>query len=162
MLALEDASSGAGATMTGSGQLTPAAVRRAATFQNKTDIARGRGDFNDLARNSNMLMSPLPNSGTPGRLWSRLPAQLMGGMIGGMMGMPVGGIGGSAFGSTIGAIAGPAIQGRAVMSRPMQRYLGSGALPPRTMTEHARRALINAVLSQRRLPPSLGMGDQPQ
>jgi hypothetical protein len=160
MLALEDASSGPGATAA-SGRLTPAAVRRAATFQQKTDLARGRGDFNDLARNSNMLMLPLPNSGTPGRLWSRLPAQLIGGAIGGALGAPMAGLG-TGFGATAGAIAGPAIQGRMVMSGPMQRYLSSGALPPRTMAEHARRALISSMLTRPQLPPPLGMLDQPQ
>ena len=158
MLALEDASSGAGATAA-NGRLTPAAVRRAATFQDKSDLARGRGDFNELARASNMLMTPLPNSGTPGRLWSRLPAQLIGGTIGGMLGTPMSPIG-PGIGSAIGAIAGPAIQGRIVMSGPVQRYLSSGALPARPLSEHARRLLMNSMLTRPQLPAPLGMLDE--
>src|SRR5262245_38354685 len=85
MLALAPASSGAGETAA-SGILTPAAVRRAATFRETSDYARGRGDFNELARSSNMLMTSLPQSGTQPRMMAQIPSKLIGGGIGGLGG----------------------------------------------------------------------------
>lgn len=128
MKALEVASSGAGATAA-SGMLTPAAVRRAATARETTDYARGRGDFNDLARASNMIMAPLPNSGTAQRTASQWPSRLIGSAVGAALGTP-GGPMGHGIGATLGATLGPAIQGRAMMSRPMQRYLANQLMPP--------------------------------
>lgn len=117
--AIEDVASSAGADVA-SGLLSPSHIRQLATFRNKSDYARGRGDFNDLARASNHLLTPLPNSGTTQRLLAGAPARLLGGILGGGLGAGTTGVVGGAGGAALGAAAAPWLQGHVLMSRPVQ------------------------------------------
>lgn len=117
---IEKAASRAGEA-TAEGQLVPANLRNAVSAENRGAYARGEGDFSELARAGSGVMAPLPNSGTSQRLSLTNAAML-----------PV-----------------SATVGRALMSRPVQGYLGNQVLarqlenlPP------ARQALIRALLAQ--------------
>lgn len=120
MLVIQDAATRAGAA-SAEGIITPQALRSAAIKQNKTAFARGRNEFVELADAGVSAMTPLPNSGTPGRLGAKLfvPAgAATGASIGGMAAGPVG--------AGIGAVAGAAVPwavGKALMSGPGRAYL---------------------------------------
>lgn len=107
--------------VTAEGQLVPANLRNTVAADNRGAYARGEGQFSELARAGSGVMAPLPNSGTAQRLNLTNVAML-----------PV-----------------TATIGRALMSRPVQGYLGNQAmanalreLPP------ARQAVIMAMLNQ--------------
>jgi hypothetical protein len=124
MLVIEDAATRAG-EKAADGIITPANLRNAAMKQNKRAFARGQNEFTDLADAGVSTMTPLPNSGTPGRLGAKffLPAgAATGATVGGM----VGGIPGAAVGGAIGAAV-PWAAGRAMLSGPGRRYLGNQA-----------------------------------
>jgi hypothetical protein len=106
---------------TAEGQLVPANLRNTVSAENRGAYARGEGQFSELARAGAGVMAPLPNSGTAQRLNLTNVAML-----------PV-----------------SATIGRALMSSPVQGYLGNQALtetirnlPP------ARRAALIALLSE--------------
>lgn len=106
---------------TAEGQLVPANLRNTVSAENRGAYARGEGQFSELARAGSGVMAPLPNSGTAQRLNATNIAML-----------PV-----------------TATIGRALMSRPVQGYLGNQAmsetirnLPP------ARRAALIALLNE--------------
>lgn len=106
---------------TAEGQLVPANLRNTVSAENRGAYARGEGQFSELARAGAGVMAPLPNSGTAQRLNATNIAML-----------PV-----------------TATIGRALMSRPVQSYLGNQALtetirnlPP------ARRAALIALLNE--------------
>lgn len=118
------------------GMISPARLRMAASSGNRGAYARGQGDFADLAKAGQAIMTPLPNSGTAQRMAAQgIAAAIMGG---------VGTAGAGPWGLAAG-LAGPALAGRALMSGPVQQYLGnqaaSGAMDP------LRRAIINAMLT---------------
>lgn len=156
LVALEEAISKSGA-LAANGVLTPAAVFRAAANRNRTDYAKGRGDFAQLAQASNLLMTTLPQSGTAPRLMAQMPAKMIGGAIGG-----AGAIGGSLLGGAaafnpltaaagipmlIGGWAGPKIQNSFVMSRPGQYLAGNRPAnrqpyPAMTMADQLRRLMV--------------------
>ena len=117
---IEKAASRAGEA-TAEGQLVPANLRNTVAADNRGAYARGEGQFSELARAGAGVMAPLPNSGTAQRLNATNIAML-----------PV-----------------TATVGRALMSRPVQGYLGNQALtetlrnlPP------ARRAALIALLGE--------------
>ena len=117
---IEKAASRAGEA-TAEGQLVPANLRNAVSAENRGAYARGEGDFSELARAGSGVMAPLPNSGTSQRLSLTNAAML-----------PV-----------------SATVGRALMSRPVQGYLGNQVLA--RQLEHlppARQALVRALLAQ--------------
>jgi hypothetical protein len=132
------------------GLISPANIRNAAIqLQGRRAYARGQGDFADLARAGSMLLSPLPDSGTAGRLRAQNLAAF-GPMIGGAV--IGGGAGAYQSGDMTGALAGaaagalaPRVAGRALMSRPVQSYLSNqiatGAPDP------LKRAIMNAILT---------------
>jgi hypothetical protein len=122
LLAIEDVASSAGPEIAG-GLLNPSHVRRLATFREKSDYARGRGDFNDLAKASNLLLTPLPNSGSAQRLMATLPSRVIGSAVGSVIGGGAGGPWGALTGAGMGAATAPWLQGRAIMSRPLQGTL---------------------------------------
>jgi len=120
MLVIRDAATRAGAA-SAEGIITPQALRSAAIRQNKNAFARGRNEFVDLADAGVSAMTPLPNSGTPGRLGAKLfvPA-------GAATGATIGGVVGGPVGAGIGAVAGAAVPwtvGKALMSGPGRAYL---------------------------------------
>ena len=122
MLVIEKAVTGAGENAA-QGLISPSALRNAAVNQNRRAYARGQGDFAELARSGEALMKPLPQSGTPPRL----------GAMGGF-GAGVGATLGSTFGlvgTALGGAAGyatPGLIGQALLSRPMQAYMGNQAV----------------------------------
>lgn len=132
------------------GLISPANIRNAAIqLQGRRAYARGQGDFADLARAGSMLLSPLPDSGTAGRLRAQNLAafgpMIGGAVIGGGAGAyQSGDMAGAMAGAAAGALA-PRVAGRALMSRPVQSYLSNqiatGAPDP------LKRAIMNAILT---------------
>jgi hypothetical protein len=119
---IEKAASKAGEAMT-EGQVSPAALRNTVSANNRGAYARGEGDFSELSRAGAGVMQPLPNSGTAQR--NALTNMLM---------LPV-----------------SATAGRAIMSRPVQAYLGNQMLAGRLENlPGGREALIRALLAQDR------------
>jgi hypothetical protein len=89
--------------------------------------ARDFGDLGDLTRSGLAVMKPLPSSGTSERSYfmNLLPRTLLGAGAGGAYG------GGDPQNVIFGALAGglgPQLAGRALMSRPAQRYLANQVL----------------------------------
>lgn len=125
MLVVEDAATRAGA-QAADGVITPQALRSAAIRQNKRAFARGRNDFTDLADAGVKAMTPLPDSGTPGRLSAKTVLPL-GAATGAGVGGTVGGLPGAAIGGLAGAVA-PWAVGKAMLSGPGRAYLSNGAL----------------------------------
>lgn len=121
MIVIEDAITRAG-EKAADGIITPANIRAAAMRQNKRAFARGRNEFTDLANAGVSTMTPLPQSGTPGRIGAKMfiPA---GGLAGATLGSSFGPLG-TIGGGVLGSIAPWAI-GRAMLSGPGRRYLGN-------------------------------------
>jgi hypothetical protein len=131
MFVIEDAATRAGAA-SAEGIITPQALRSAAMRQNKRAFARGKNEFVDLANAGVSALTPLPNSGTAGRLNART---LIPGGIGAGVGATIGnaivpGAGGFA-GAAIGAAA-PWAVGQAMLSGVGRRYLGNQVAGPVT------------------------------
>lgn len=133
LLVIERAAT-AGGENAASGLLSPAQLRMGVVNQNKRDYARGRGDFAELVRAGNEVMTPLPNSGTAPRLKAQglglsMPTAIgsvLGGGVGASLGNPtLAGVGAGA-GAVIGAIA-PAVLGRMALSGPGRAYLTNNA-----------------------------------
>ncbi len=116
---LAKASGGAGAN-SAEGLISPQALRSAvASGRNREAYVRGEGDFADLARAGNAVMTPLPNSGTGQR-------NMMAGQVGG-------GAGAAASGDPLTAAIislGPSAFGRMLWAGPVQRYLSNQAISP--------------------------------
>lgn len=126
------------ANISGEGIIGPTTLKQAARSGKREDYARGRGDFNELARSASEIMKPLPQSGTAPRSYAQnfAPSLLAG--IGGGAGL--GGFPGALAGLM--AVLSPPMTGRALMSKPMQRYLKNQLLaePP------DRNLLISGIL----------------
>lgn len=121
MLVIEDAATRAGAA-SAEGVITPQALRSAGMRHNKRSFARGQNDFVDLADAGVSTMTPLPDSGTPGRLSAKmlLPAGSIAGASLGSTAGPLGTIAGGALGALM-----PGLLGRAALSGPGRAYLGN-------------------------------------
>lgn len=158
MIVVEQAATGAGEGAA-AGLISPAKLREATVNkQGRRNYARGQGDFADLARSGVQVMTPLPNSGTAGRI----SAQNMGAgalsMAGGVgAGASSGGDPTStALGFLAGAIA-PRAVGRAATSRLGRSYLGNQAATGLLGNVNQRQAgLLNALMAsqQQRLESS--------
>lgn len=127
---------GGGGEAAGLGIISPAQLRMAASSGNREGFNKGASEFTKLAKAGQAIMTPLPNSGTAQRMAAQgIAAAIMGG---------VGGAGAGPWGLAAG-LAGPAAVGRALMSGPVQRYLGNqvatGAMDP------MRQAIINSLLT---------------
>jgi hypothetical protein len=147
MLVIEKAATGAGEGAA-AGLISPAKLREATVnTQGRRNYARGRGDFTDLARDGVQLMSPLPNSGTPGRLSAQnLGASFMS-LLGGGAGASVGGPAGAMAGMVAGAAV-PRLVGRAATSGLGRAYLGNQvAAPMLNRLTPGRSAVIDALLA---------------
>ncbi len=132
LLAVEQAATRAGEAAA-EGIISPANIRNAVIKQGRRAYARGQGDFADLARSGSMLLSPLPDSGTAGRLKAQnlaaMGPMLFGAMAGGGAGAyQSGDMTGALAGAAAGAMA-PRLAGRALMSRPVQAYLSNQVAP---------------------------------
>lgn len=142
LLVVEDAATRAGA-QAADGIITPQALRSAAIRQGKRAFARGRNEFTDLANAGVSTMTPLPNSGTAGRLNAKsfLP-------IGAGTGATIGGVIGGIPGAAVGAVAGAAVPwavGRAILSGPGRRYLTNQAAAGPT---GGQAAVIGALIAR--------------
>lgn len=155
LLVVERAATAAGAD-TALGLISPAALRNATIqVQGRRNYARGRGDFDDLARDGTAILSSLPQSGTAPRAAAMNTLNALGAAGGAVAGG--GASGGDPFAAGFGALAGPVLTGlamRGAMSRPVQAYLGANArgLP---MTLDARGGAIASA------PNALSAGSRP-
>jgi hypothetical protein len=123
---LEKAASRAGEA-TAEGQIVPANLRNTVAAENRGAYSRGEGQFSELSRAGSAVMAPLPNSGTAQRANA---FSLLNNLTGGIV---------------------PAITGRAVMSRPVQAYLGNQLLSQGLRNDPAaRRAMFEAIMEASR------------
>jgi hypothetical protein len=149
LMTIERASTGAGEGAA-AGLISPAKLREATvSTQGRRNYARGDGDFADLARAGVQVMSPLPNSGTAGRI----SAQNLGA---GALSL-LGGVGGGAYSggdpsmTAAGFLAGallPRAAGRAATSPVGRRYLANQlAAPAINRMNPSQAALVNALMA---------------
>lgn len=142
MKVLEKAATGAGESAA-MGTISPAKLRQAATTGRQSGYARGTGDFDELARSGQAVMSPLPNSGTAGRIRAQnLGAPLLAG-------------GGALAGGLPGMVAGllaPQAAGAALMSRPVQSYLTNQLAPQMSTIDPRTLAVIQSLISNQEAP----------
>lgn len=108
---------------TAEGQLVPSNLRNTVAAENRGAYARGEGQFSELARAGAGVMAPLPNSGTAHR-----------NMLMHLAKIPI-----------------SATAGRAIMSRPVQQYLGNQVLARHLEHLPANRlAIARALLAEQR------------
>jgi hypothetical protein len=141
MKTLENAIGGAGGEDAAMGLISPARLRMAASSGNRGGYARGQGDFAELAKAGQAVMSPLPNSGTAARTAVR------------NLGSPMLAGGGALAGGIPGLVAGlaaPTLAGKALMSAPVQRYLANQAVSG--TSNPVREAIIAALLRGGTIP----------
>jgi hypothetical protein len=141
MKTLENAIGGAGGEDAAMGLISPARLRMAASSGNRSGYARGQGDFAELAKAGQAVMSPLPNSGTAARTAVR------------NLGSPMLAGGGALAGGIPGLVAGlaaPTLAGKALMSAPVQRYLANQAVSG--TSNPVREAIIAALLRGGTIP----------
>lgn len=116
---------------TAEGQIVPANLRNTAAAENRSAYARGEGQFSELSRAGSAVMREMPQSGTAPRSMLYNLANI----------------------GTAGAL--PAAVGRALMSRPVQGYLGNQLATPALNNLNPRQAaIINALMAAQtqRLP----------
>jgi hypothetical protein len=132
------------------GVISPARLRMAASSGNRGGFATGKSDFTELAKAGQALMTPLPNSGTAGRISARSLGQLGPSIVGAGAGGAYGAQNEGGFtGALAGALAGfvaPKAVGKLLMSKAGQRYLANQLIKSGPMTA-GKRALLNAVLT---------------
>jgi hypothetical protein len=127
------------------GLISPAALYNATrNVQGRRNLARGVGDFADLAQAGSALLRPLPSSGTAQRGYYAAIPGLLGAAAGGVMG-------GDLQSALTGAAAGfgPPLMGRAIMSPLMQRYLANQAMAGRS-GQALRGGVTGGLLSMMR------------
>jgi len=132
LIVLEDAASRAGESAA-LGLISPANLRNAVVQRGKSSYMRGNGDFADLARAGTATMTPLPNSGTAPRMAVRGVTAGIPGALGALAGNDLGGTPGALAGLAVGAAV-PRVAGAAIMSKPVQAYLGNQLLRPSGQT----------------------------
>lgn len=139
---IEKAAARGPADATAEGVITPTSLKNVvASGKNAGQYARGQGDFSELARAGTGIMGAMPQSGTGPRLTMQTIASLLGGAVG-SGGGPVG----AGLGAATAAAAGPALVGRAIMSRPVQGYLGNQVATNALQHLDPRRAAIVGAL----------------
>lgn len=145
-LTLERAATGAGEEAA-LGIISPARLRNATVVtQGRRNYVTGQGDFDELARSGQALMTPLPQSGTAPRLDARTLGGL-GGATGAGAGILAGGPEAAVIGALLGTMA-PAVAGRALMSRPVQAYLSNQLLSPTRLSDPRTAAIVEALIGQ--------------
>lgn len=115
--------------------ITPAALKEAASVKDRGRFARGLGNFAELAQSGTPVMKTLPQSGTQPRA---------------MLNTAIASIGAGAAGAGLwpvaAALGAPAVAGRVLMSRPVQRYLGNQVI--QGPSQSRQNALLKAYLAQ--------------
>lgn len=125
------------------GLLTPGKLEHAAAAgPNRSWYARGLSDFSDLGKAGQVGMSKMPESGTAVRGAIRGATALAGGLLAGG-----GAIGPEAAAGAAAGIAAPPLMGRALMSRPVQAYLGNQLLPQRPPAAPGSRTIPPAIVA---------------
>lgn len=148
MKTLERAASGGGEAAA-LGLISPAKLRQAATTGNRGGYVRGEGDFAELSRAGNALLTPLPNSGTAGRMSARNLGANIATLAGGAAGAGVSGnnpmatVAGMMLGNAL-----PGAAGSALMSKWGQRYLTNQAAPQINLADPRYLAVVEALMSQ--------------
>lgn len=139
LIHVTDAVAGAG-EKAAKGLMTPASLRQAISSGDKRNYAKGYGDLNELSHAANITMTPIPDSGTTGRLAS----------VAGISAVPAAAAALSAgnpghAAAVLGGLALPSLAGRALLSAPGRHFIGRGgsAIPA---------AVARGVLPQT-LPP---------
>lgn len=120
MLVIERASLNGG-EQAALGFITPAQLSAAARQLGGRGYKRGNNEYTELATAGQALLSPMPNSGSPARLAVHAGGAAIGAALGGPPGAAVG---------VVAPIAGQAIMGRTIASRPVQAYLGNQVAAP--------------------------------
>lgn len=145
-LTLESAATGAGEDAA-LGLISPARLRQSTvSTQGRRNYVTGQGDFDELARSGQALLTPLPNSGTP----ARIDARTIGGFLG-ATGAGTGALAAGPVGGVVGALAGaaaPFAAGRALMSRPVQAYLANQLLSPTRLSDPRISSVVEALIGQ--------------
>jgi hypothetical protein len=144
MKTVERAMGGAGAGPA-TGNVSPQQIRTAAASGNRQAYVRGQSDLGELARAGEAVLRPIPNSGTAERSHA---ISLASGIATGiptaiMTGDPRTALVG------LGAALGPGVAGRALMSRPVQAYLGNQVLQPTTLMDRLARMAREAQAGYR-------------
>lgn len=146
---IEKASVGGGEDA-GIGIISPARLRMGASSGNRSGFATGKSDFSKLAKAGQTLMTPLPNSGTAGRLSARSLGALGPSIVGAGAGGTYGGMGdGGLVGALSGAFAGflaPKAVGKLLMTKAGQKYLANQLIKTGPVNPQ-KRALVNAILT---------------
>lgn len=120
------------------GRISPGSLKQAASSGRRGSYAKTQGDFDELARSGQAVMSPLPNSGTAGRIRAQnLGAPLLAG-------------GGALAGGLPGMVAGllaPQAAGMALMSRPVQSYLTNQLAPNMSVIDPRTLSVVESLLA---------------
>jgi hypothetical protein len=125
--------------MASKGLISPAALGSAdRAINGRRAFVRGNSGYGDLAQAGNAVMKPLPQSGTA----PRAAAHLLPSIIGAGIGAGLGDLTGIA-----GGVAGPALLGRAIMSKPVQRYLSNQRAVGLRQIPVGRNALTGGILA---------------
>jgi hypothetical protein len=133
------ASTGAG-KQAAAGVITPPRMRQVlnSSTKKRLDYAQGKGPYALLVEAANLILHPLPNSHTAQREMAFRVLQGMthavaygvgiggGGAAGMAMGGPTLGVGLAGAGAAAASAVSPGLAGKAIMSRPMQSWLGGG------------------------------------
>lgn len=137
---LEKAIASAGGEAAATGVISPARLRMAASGGNRGGYARGEGDYAELAKAGQAIMTQLPNSGTAARLSAR---NLTGALMTSGLGGALAGIPGALVGAAI-----PSAIGRALLSRPGRAYLGNQVAQPQPILDQRLAGIVAALLGQ--------------
>lgn len=126
LMVIEQAATAAG-EKAAEGLISPSALRNATIQkQGRRNYARGKGDFDDLARAGEATMKSLPQSGTAPRTAARNIGMSLPAILGGGAGAQV-----SPEMAMLGMVAGAGVPyaiGRGLLSKPMQKYLSNQLL----------------------------------
>lgn len=129
------------------GLISPARLRMAAAMGRRGQYARGEGDFAELAKAGQTLLTPLPQSGTAPRLMARGLGAGVGAGAGAAAGNIPGAIAGAALGQAV-----PYVAGRTLMSRPVQGYLTNQLMTPQNIIDPRYAAIAQSLLANQTLP----------
>lgn len=159
LIPLERAAAGAGEDAA-AGLISPARLRAAVVANEGTRAyARGQGDFADLVRAGNEVLTPLPNSGTAQRqhvhsmiaALAGIPGYLVGGGEGAVAGMLGGHYGSEALGPLVTPLISRAVFSDALQGNAGRRgYLNNQMVPrlPPGQEELAQRLMIARALAK--------------
>lgn len=147
LLDVSRASTGAGEGAA-SGLVSPQQMRSVLTRNEagRRAYARGNGDLAELTRAGNVVLAPLPQSGTAPRVMAQSVAPaIAAGTTAMFSGFPVTGA------TMIAGAAAPGLAGRAVMNPRVQSYLANQRFSGGSLDNKTRAAIANAILG-RQLP----------